>query len=74
MQAILTVVADRETELAIAFQLGQQLVAQGMIAEVRPAVSVRGFSFILKDATSQADRQAIIAQIHSLGFITIEAG
>jgi hypothetical protein len=74
MQAILTVVADRETELAIAFQLGQQLVAQGMIAEVRPAVSPRGFSFILKDGTSQADRQAIIAQIHSLGFITIEAG
>jgi hypothetical protein len=45
-----------------------------MIAEVRPAVSPRGFSFILKDGTSQADRQAIIAQIHSLGFITIEAG
>jgi hypothetical protein len=74
MQAVLTVVADKETDLAVAVQLGGQLVAQGKIAEARPALPAGGISFILKPNTSAADRQAIIDQIHTAGFKTIEAG
>ncbi len=74
MQAVLTVVADREPDLAIAFALGQQLVAQGKLEKVWPAVPAHGLSFILKPSATHAERQAIIDQIHAAGFKTIEAG
>jgi hypothetical protein len=72
MQAVLTVVADKVTDMGIAEQLGEMLVAQKRIAEVRPAVTVRGLSFILNPDTNSADRQAIIAEIKAAGFTTIE--
>ena len=74
MQAVLTVVADRETDLAIAFALGQQLVAEGKLEKVWPAVPAHGLSYILKPDATHALRQQIINRIHEAGFKTIEAG
>ncbi|HYL59518.1 MAG TPA: hypothetical protein VEU51_11645 [Candidatus Acidoferrales bacterium] len=73
MQAVLTVVADKETDLDIAGALGKQLVAQGKIQDVWPAVPARGVTYILLASTTHAQRAAIIDQIHAAGFKTIEA-
>lgn len=72
MEAVLTIIPGKETDLGGAVELGAEMTAAGRIVDCRPAVSGGGLSVILKDGTSGAERIAIANAFKALGYGCIE--
>ncbi len=71
-QAVLTVVAGKQTDMSDAAALAQQMKEQGRIDDWRPAIPPQGLSIILKPDTSSDQRLAIADAFIALGYQVIE--